>query len=114
MCELKKYNKTSNTQIDKCIRNEIKEFNKAIKLLQPYLDDLKIVASCCGHGKYAKTIILRQKIEGDSEASYFDHLSGIEIPRTRNFYKKDKQWYYYIPEIHQPDEVKETIFRRGD
>ena len=112
MCEKTKYDHTSNTQIDKCMREDIKKWNRAIKLLDSYLDDLRIVACCCGHGKYKKTIILRQKIEGDSEASYFDHYSGVEIPRTRNFYKRDKQRYYYIPEIHKPKEVKETIFRK--
>ncbi len=111
MCEKTNY-KDSNTKIDKCMREEIKGWRRAIKLLNPYLDDLKIVACCCGHGKFSKTIILRLKVDGDSEASYFDHFSGVEIPRSRNFYKRDKQGYYYIPEVHKPKEVKETIFRR--
>ena len=113
MCELKKYHGTSNTQIDKCMREYIKKWNRAIRLLKPYLDNLRVVACCCGHGKYTKTMILRLKVEGDDEASYFDHYSGVAFPRTRKFYKRDNQGYYYIPEVHKPKEVKETIFRMG-
>jgi len=109
MCELKKYHKTSNTQIDKCMLKEIKEFNKAIELLKPYFekeDELQIIACCCGHGKYPKTIVLKKRGHkgkvnwpGYVEPAYFEHFSLVEIPRTRNFYKKDKQGYYYIPEV---------------
>lgn len=100
MCELKKYHKTSNTQIDKCMREEVKEFNKALKLLKPYTDNLKIVACCCGHGKYKKTIVIKRKADSKDELdSYFEHFSLIDIPRSRNFYVKDKQGYYYIPEL---------------
>lgn len=26
-------------------------------------------------------------------------LTGVEIPRRRNFYKSDRYGYYYIPEV---------------
>lgn len=98
MCKQTKY-KSSNPQIDKCMREEIKEFKRALKLLKSYLDgELTIVACCCGHGKYPKSIVLRQMVEGDDEAMYFEHFSQIAIPRTRNFYKRDKTGHYYIPE----------------
>jgi len=29
---------------------------------------------------------------------FYELISGKEIPRKRNFYKKDKEGYYYIPE----------------
>lgn len=106
--------KNDSRRIDPCMKEEIKEFNKALKLFKHYLDYFKIVACCCGHGKYSKTIILKSKAELDDVFSYFDHFSGVEIPRTRNFYKKDKQGIYYIPEVHKPKEVKETIFYNWD
>jgi hypothetical protein len=101
MCKKTNYQGTSNTQIDKCMREEIKDFNRSIKLLKPYIDTLKIVACCCGHGKYPKTIILKEEVDEDNEAMYFEHFTQIEIPRTRNFYKKDKKGYYYIPELNK-------------
>lgn len=118
MCEKTNYNHTSNTQIDKCMREEIEEFNKSLKILKIYFekeDELQIMACCCGHGKYAKTIVLKtrgNKGENYCAVSYFEHFSGIEIPRSRNFYKKDKDGYYYIPEVSKPKEVKHKIFRR--
>ena len=56
-------------------------------------EEYQILACCCGHGKYPMTIIFT--------AGYgiFDLVSGKDIPRKRNFYKKDKQGYYYIPEV---------------
>lgn len=97
MCELKKYHKTSNTQIDKCMRFLI----KGIKLMSK--KEFKIVACCCGHGKYPMTIVVK-----DENGVYCDIVSGEIINRTRNFYKKDKQGYYYIPETLKEQEDKKT------
>ncbi|MBE3128839.1 MAG: hypothetical protein IMZ60_04080 [Actinobacteria bacterium] len=101
MCKKTNYKNTSNTHIDKCMRKEIKEFNRAIELLAPYLENkLKIVACCCGHGKYPKTIVLKEGPNSKDEiAGYFEHFSDANIPRNRNFYKKDAEGYYYIPEV---------------
>lgn len=52
-----------------------------------------VVACCCGHGKYPKTIIIK-----DAHGKAYDSVSKIDIPRKRRFYKKDKQGYYYLPE----------------
>jgi hypothetical protein len=70
-----------------CISNKIKH--------------LRVVACCCGHGVYPMTIIMENNTLGSHGKSklYFDLVSGMEIPRKRNFYKKDKQGYYYIPEL---------------
>ena len=91
MCKLKKYHKTSNTQIDKCMRILIDNLKFMLRST-PH----KIIACCCGHGKYPMTIIVKHK-----EGTIFDLMSGIQISRTRNFYKKDKQGYYYIPEVNR-------------
>lgn len=89
MCKAKRYKKTSNTAIDKCIRN----FIANLEFL--FDNQVKIVASCCGHGgKYPMTIIVKNKI-----GEVYDLVSGMKIPRKRNFYKRNKKGFYYIPEL---------------
>ena len=73
-------------RIDKCMKNIIKIIPGTF-------------ACCCGHqkelgGKYPMTIVLKN-IKGE----FYEAFSGIIIPRKRNFYKKDKQGYYFIPEV---------------
>ena len=51
-------------------------------------------ACCCGHGKYPMTIVVWDGAEG-----YTEIISGIEIPRKKRFYVKDKKGFYFIPEI---------------
>ena len=85
MCKKTNY-KTSNTQIDKCLRKFIINLNQ--------ITSIKILACCCGHGKYPMSIVAI-----DDYDDIFEMFSDTSIPRTRNFYKKDKQGYYYIPEV---------------
>ena len=87
MCKLKKYHKTSNTQIDKCMR-------KLIDFIDDHSNMIEVIACCCGHYKYPMTIIVEH-----NNGIIYDLMSDIEIPRKRRFYKRDKQGYYYIPEI---------------
>ncbi len=86
MCELKKY-KTSNTQIDKCMRN-------LIEFIDDHSNRIEVRACCCGHYKYPMSIIVKNLQTGEM----YDLMSGRNIPRKRNFYKRDKQGYYYIQE----------------
>ena len=88
MCKLKKYHKTINTQIDKCMIELIKYLQK----------EYKILACCCGHSKYPATVIVK-----NTQGLIYELLTkGLPvIPRTRNFYKKDNQGYYYIPECRR-------------
>jgi len=58
--------------------------------------DYATVASCCGHGKYPITVVVRWIENGNP--TYYELFTNTKIPRTRRFYKKDKQGYYYIPE----------------
>lgn len=82
-----KKTKGLHNRIDKCMKPLVIYFmNKGLRLK----------ACCCGHNKYPITIVF-QAIDDN----YYELLSGIRIPRTRNFYKKDKQGYYYIPEINR-------------
>lgn len=53
------------------------------------------VACCCGHGIYPMTIICQV----DKQKRFYDLISGIDVPRTRNFYRLDSKGYYYIPEV---------------
>ena len=63
---------------------------------------LKIVACCCGHQKYPITILVKNNSMPNSKVNgnmIYDFCTGIEIPRVKKFYKRDKQGYYYIPEV---------------
>lgn len=72
-------------RVDSCIRDLIRSLNN-----HQYVT----VACCCGHGRYPLTVICKKDSEG-----YYDLVSGIDIPRTRNFYKLDSEGYYFIPEV---------------
>ena len=50
MCEVKKYHNTSNTRIDECMR----DFVEWLSIKH------RVVACCCGHKKYPKTIIVKE------------------------------------------------------
>jgi len=87
MCKKTNY-KTPNPRIDKCIRPLIKWLLKS---------DFSPVASCCGHGKYPLTVVVRWIENG--KLTYYELFSNTKIPRTRRFYKRDAEGYYYIPEV---------------
>ena len=74
-------------RIDKCMVN-------LISLIKAKKGRVKTLACCCGHGKYPMTIVVT--ING---RLIWELMSGKRIPRKRNFYKKDKQEYYFIPEV---------------
>jgi len=109
MCKKVNNTKISNTRIDKCMRKEIAKLNRE--------RSIPSVASCCGHKKYPKTVVSRFpfKIPLPFRAGYLTlgRVTLVEygkklnksltIPRTRNFYKRDKQGYYYIPETIKND-----------
>lgn len=81
-----KFSKSGLKRIDPCMRKLIEQINKFMPG--------KTLACCCGHGKYPMTIVMQE-----NNGLRFELLSDIEIPRTRRFYKKDKQGYYFIPEV---------------
>lgn len=55
---------------------------------------LRTVACCCGHGKYPMTIVAK-----DNLGHTWELINNKIIERKKKFYKKDKQGYYYIPEV---------------
>ena len=54
----------------------------------------KTLGCCCGHGKYPMTIV-----HESPNGKRWELFSGVEIPRKARFYLKDKEGYYYIPEV---------------
>lgn len=74
-------------KIDKCMRN-------LIEFIEDNSNTIEVLACCCGHGRYDMSIVVLS-----SEEDIFDLMSGISIPRQGRFYVKDKQGYYYIPEV---------------
>ena len=86
MCKKTNY-KSSNTRIDKCMRNFITNLNSSLK------PNIRAIACCCGHGKYPMTVVVKR------DGIIYDLVSGEPIPRKRKFYKRDKQGFYYIPEV---------------
>ena len=86
MCKKKQF-RYCPSQIDECMK-------KLVHNLDCFLNDFKVVACCCGHGKYPMTILVRSGTTG----MVYDICSNKIIPRKRNFYKKDRHGYYFIPE----------------
>ncbi len=100
MCKF--VNNTKHSRIDKCLKSLMNRLNLLFDDLNKYKkSDFKIIACCCGHGKYPLTIMVSHtnKWTTDQEKVYNELISGKQIYRKRNFYKKDKQGYYYIPEV---------------
>jgi len=57
---------------------------------------IQTVGSCCGHNHYPLSIVYRTCHNGVE--TFYELISGVEIPRTRNFYVKDRDGFFYIPE----------------
>jgi len=70
----------------------MQEAIKTLKIIFKHCG-FKILACCCGHGKYPMTIVYEIP-----KRAKFELFSGKVIPRKKRFYIKDKQGYYYIPE----------------
>lgn len=86
MCSKKPY---CNHEVDKCIQKFIIRINKYSKYCT--------LSSCCGHNKYPMSIIIQNK-ETKEISELFTKFKFEK--RKRTFYKKDKEGYYFIPELH--------------
>jgi len=60
------------------------------------LHGIRTISSCCGHGKYNMSIIVKSY---GVNGKIYDLISNVEIPRQHRFYVKDSKGYYYIPEV---------------
>lgn len=90
MCKIHKPN---NRKIDPCLSKLIGVLNTKISD-----DDAEILACCCGHGKYPLTIVAKERALNDTWV-ITEWCSGKVIIRKSRFYKRDRQGYYYIPEV---------------
>jgi len=79
--------KGCNRRIDKCIFPLIQWIRKC---------GYHTVASCCGHGRYPMTIVVKYKYRG--EWFFKELITNAKIPRKRRYYRKDEDGHYYIPE----------------
>ena len=75
-------------------RNDSRRIDPCMKRLVTYLklylkEGYKPVASCCGHGKYPMTVVVFGK----------EIFSDKRLSNVSRFYKRDKQGYYFIPEV---------------
>lgn len=75
--------------IDPCLESLIIAINR--------FHGVQTLASCCGHGVYPVTII----VKGYKDNIIIEFFSGTKLEyRKRNrFYKKDQNGYYFIPEV---------------
>ena len=90
MCKKVNNKYIPNTRIDKCLKPLMLNLKHMIN------PDKRICASCCGHGRYPLSILVKDKY-----GNVWDIVSNTIIPRKRNFYKRDSKGYYYIPEVQK-------------
>ncbi len=89
MCEWKKH---GDTRIDPCMKRLVEFINKETNFVT--------LMSCCGHGKYQPSIVMI-----DTRTAEFCNAPQELFSNTwfehnqKRFYKRDKEGYYYIPEI---------------
>lgn len=88
--------KNNGRRIDPCVKQVIEFLNNSFANEGI---DYRTVASCCGYGKYPKTIVVEVYHRKLGIHHFEEIFSGKLIPREKRFYVKDKQGYYYIPEV---------------
>ena len=92
-------NKPNKRGIDPCM-------NRLINFINTH-PSVKTLASCCGHGKYSMSIVIKYKDttvsrDGTKQRNVWkkrEMLSGIELKHKSRFYVKDNQGFYFIPEV---------------
>lgn len=93
MCE---FNSKNDSRFrDPCMIKLIHNFDYILSKIKKEDGRYKLLASCCGHGKYSPSLIVQWGIEGYN----VELFSGKTIERKKKFYKKDKQGHYYLPEV---------------
>jgi len=73
------------SRIDKCLIEVIEKIKEVF--------DFETLSSCCGHGKYPKTIVCRNR---QGEIFEFFSLKSLKKTKRNRYYKKDEQDYYYL------------------
>ena len=98
--------KNEGRRIDPCIKIMGENINW---MLHSNGDGWELVASCCGHGIYPLTILARSEHE-----LIFEICSDTYLKRKKRFYKRDKNGYYYIPEVEKLHHNQNTSKNRGN
>lgn len=93
-----------------CKYHHIQNMDKCMKPLIDYLNvtNVKTLACCCGHWKYNMSIVVKNPWDGKP----FELLSRTDIPRKSRFYVKDKEGYYYIPELINKIPIRRNTSKR--
>ena len=104
MCE-KLILEGSARNFDPCLVEELEEIKNTFPRFK---EKFKMIMSCCGHFKYSKTLVVQNRVS----KAHFEWFTGTLLEGTKRadtrepFYKRDKEGYYYIPEV---DDENKTI-----
>ena len=75
--------------MDPCLVRQVKLLNWR------YRGHYRTLGSCCGHGRYPKTVVVQDL----RKQRTFELFSEKDIPRKKRFYRRDRDGVYYIPEV---------------
>lgn len=89
MCDKKPY---CGTRIDPCLQGIINMIND-----NEY--GIRTISSCCGHGKYPRTILTHNKETGLIKEWFSGTTIALSPRKSHKYYKKDKDGFYYLPEL---------------
>ncbi len=96
MC-VKKQFKYCPSGIDPCMKELIDSLRRL---------GVQTLSCCCGHGEYKMSVVVDF---GFSKVLPVEIFSGIELPRKKRFYRRDGKGYYYIPEVHKPNDKRKEV-----
>nr|MDO8114951.1 hypothetical protein [Candidatus Sigynarchaeota archaeon] len=85
MCDKLRY---ENPRIDRCLVEAIEQINAG--------GEFHTIASCCGHGRYPPTIIVR-----DRNGHYYEYVSKqlVDKAKRHRYYRRDPFGFYYVGQI---------------
>jgi len=83
--------KDKTVRVDACMKRVIGAVNR--------IPGVNTLACCCGHDRYPMSIVIQYEDTGERRELF----SNTFIPRTRNFYRTDKDGFYFIPECLKYD-----------
>jgi hypothetical protein len=99
MCE-KLISKGSARDIDSCLVEELETLKNTFPRFK---EKFTMIMSCCGHGKYQKTLI----VQNNFSQHYFEWFSVTSLDSTERsdsrapFYQRDDEGHYFIPEVEE-------------
>jgi hypothetical protein len=82
--------------VDSCLADVINNINESFQL--------ETRGCCCGHGKYEPTIV----VWDFATKKHWEWFSGEDVPRQRNFYYKDSEGIFHLPECPTLDALRKS------